>query len=84
LEKGDVIAGERLEKSEKFLIVDLLFDYDIKITTETTLQLYAGVKNVFNQMQKEHDSGQYRDAGYIYGPCQPRTINLGIKLGNIF
>jgi len=40
LENGDVIAGERLERSEAFLITDLLFSYDFKLTRETTLQLY--------------------------------------------
>jgi outer membrane receptor for ferrienterochelin and colicins len=81
---GDVIAGERLERSEHFLITDLLFAYDFHLTKEATLQVYAGVKNIFNQTQAEHDRGVFRDAGYIYGPCQPRMLNFGIKIGNIF
>lgn len=81
---GDVIAGERLEKSEVFLIVDWLFSYEINLDNETEIQFYTGVKNLFNQSQKAHDRGIFRDAGYIYGPCQPRTINIGIKFGNIF
>jgi outer membrane receptor for ferrienterochelin and colicins len=81
---GDVIAGERLEQSELFLIVDLLCSYTFHLTDETELQFYAGVKNLFNQTQREHDRGIFRDAGYIYGPCQPRTINIGIRFGNIF
>ncbi len=84
LENGDVIAGERLEKSEQFLISDLMFSYNFKLSQETTFQIYAGVKNLSNQTQLTHDSGMFRDAGYIYGPCQPRTINLGIRIGNIF
>jgi outer membrane receptor for ferrienterochelin and colicins len=84
LNNGEVIAGERLEESEDFLIVDLLFNYKFKLTKESSLELYAGMKNIFNQTQKEHDKGVFRDAGYIYGPCQPGTINLGIKIGNIF
>ncbi len=84
LENGDVIAGEQLERSEAFLITDLLFSYDFKITRETTLQVYAGIKNLLNQTQAYHDSGVFRDAGYFYGPCQPRTFNFGIKIRNIF
>lgn len=84
LENGDVIAGERLERSEHFLIADLLFSYDFKLTKETTLQVYAGIKNIFNKTQAHHDSGVFRDAGYIYGPCQPRTFNLGVRIGNLF
>jgi outer membrane receptor for ferrienterochelin and colicins len=81
---GDVIEGERLEKSEQFLIFGLRLAYDFKLTDETKLQLYGGVQNIFNQSQLYHDSGMYRDAGYIYGPCKPRTINIGIKIGNLF
>lgn len=83
IENGDVITGERLERSEDFFIIDLLFKHDFKLTKEVKIQIYTGIKNVFNQTQKKHDSGMFRDAGYIYGPCQPRTFNLGIKLGNI-
>jgi outer membrane receptor for ferrienterochelin and colicins len=38
------------------------------------------VKNILNQFQDDFDSGVFRDAGYVYGPRQPRTINVGIKL----
>ncbi len=82
IENGDIIEGERLERSENFFIVDILFSYDIPLSNETDLQLYAGIKNLFNQTQRAHDRGLYRDAGYIYGPCKPRTINFGLKIGN--
>lgn len=83
LENEDVIAGERLETSEAFFIVDLLFSYNFKLSDETTLQLYAGVKNILNQTQAELDSGMFRDAGYIYGPSQPFTLNFGLRIGNL-
>ena len=47
------------------------------------MQLYTGVKNIFNQFQDDFDKGAYRDAGYIYGLCQPRTINIGIKISKL-
>jgi outer membrane receptor for ferrienterochelin and colicins len=81
---GDVIEGERLEKTEKFLIFDFRLAYTLPISDEIAMQFYGGVQNIFNQTQKNHDSGVYRDAGYIYGHCQPRTLNLGIKFGNVF
>jgi len=28
------------------------------------------------------DKGTYRDSGYFYGPTQPRTYFIGIKLLN--
>jgi outer membrane receptor for ferrienterochelin and colicins len=81
---GDVIEGERLEKTEKFLVFGFRVAYTLPLSEEASLQFYGGVQNIFNQTQRHYDSGIYRDAGYIYGPCQPRTINLGIKFGNIF
>jgi outer membrane receptor for ferrienterochelin and colicins len=82
LKKGEVISGERLEKSETFMIIDFMLKYTFNLSKETKLQVYSGVRNVFNQLQVQHDSGMFRDAGYIYGPCQPRTINFGLKIGN--
>ncbi|MGD9328487.1 MAG: TonB-dependent receptor [Cyclobacteriaceae bacterium] len=81
---GDVIEGERLEKSERFLVFGVRLAYTQPISKAASLQFYGGVDNLFNQTQAHHDSGIYRDAGYIYGPCQPRTINFGLKFGNIF
>jgi outer membrane receptor for ferrienterochelin and colicins len=78
---GDVIEGERLEHSEPFLIFGLRVAYDIPISL-ANLQIYGGVQNIFNKLQENHDSGAYRDAGFIYGPCQPRTINLGLKISS--
>ncbi len=78
---GDVIVGEKLETSKAFVTTDLSVSYDFNIlhNNQTKLQVYAGVKNLFNQFQDDYDKGVYRDAGYIYGPRQPRTVNFGIK-----
>ncbi len=82
MNEGDVIVGEELVKSKSFLTADFQISYDIDINKnhETELQLFAGVKNIFNQYQDDFDKGVFRDAGYVYGPRQPRTINFGIKL----
>ncbi len=82
IESGDVIKNERLEKTEDFFVFDLLLSYTFSLTKETKLQVYAGAKNILNQTQLHHDSGKYRDAAYVYGPCKPRTFNIGIKLSN--
>ncbi len=84
IDNGDIIEGEALKKADGFIVADILFSYDIHFGNETEMQFYAGVKNIFNQIQKDYDRGVYRDAGYIYGPSLPRTINFGIKFGNIF
>lgn len=35
-----------------------------------------------NAFQKDLDKGGYRDSGYFYGPTQPRTYFVGIKITN--
>ncbi len=83
--EGDVIVGEILVKSKKFLTADLMVSYDFNLdkNNESKIQIYMGIKNMFDQFQSDYDKGVYRDAGYIYGPSQPRTINIGIKLSKL-
>ena len=54
--------------------------YDFKLYSSFSLQINAGVQNIFNSFQNDFDSGADRDSGYIYGPTLPRTFFLGIKL----
>ena len=44
------------------------------------LELYGGVKNMFNAYQDDFDIGKNRDSNFVYGPAQPRTFFIGIKL----
>ncbi len=83
---GDVIEGERLEHSERFLVFGFRIAYGLPVLTETNLQIYAGVDNLFNQTQETqatHDKGIFRDAAYIYGPW-PRMLNFGVKFSNVW
>lgn len=82
--RGDIISGEILYKSTDFIVADFLVSHDIHFSNEVEMQFYAGIKNIFNQMQRDYDKGEFRDAGYVYGPAQARTINFGIKFGNLF
>lgn len=66
---------------------DPFFDFGLKIQHThkincAKMQLYAGIKNIFNSYQNDFDSGIDRDPGYVYGPTLPRTIYVGIKIGN--
>ena len=54
--------------------------YEVKAYDSFSVQLNAGVQNIFNSFQDDCDSGADRDSGYIYGPTLPRTIFFGIKL----
>lgn len=71
-----------LRKSERFFELGVKIKYNIKLNG-ATLQLYSGIKNMFNAYQNDFDRGIDRDPGYIYGPGTPRTIYAGLKIGNI-
>lgn len=71
-----------LRKSNSFIEFSMKFRYNIKLNG-AKLQLYTGMKNIFNAYQDDFDEGIDRDAGYIYGPQNPRTIYFGIKIGNL-
>ena len=60
--------------------INLKATYDIKLFNYATLQLNAGILNIFNAFQKDFDQGPERDSGYIYGPMMPRSIFAGFKL----
>lgn len=76
----DPEEGE-LRKSDRFFDLGFKMRYNIKING-ATLQLYTGMKNIFNSYQDDFDSGIDRDPGYIYGPANPRYIYFGLKIGN--
>lgn len=63
-----------------FFDVNMKISYDFRIFNHSTLQVNAGVQNVFNSYQKDFDKGYLRDSGYIYGPTMPRSIFAGVKL----
>ncbi len=79
---GDVIEGERLETSDMFFNMGLKLSYDLKIGKKFNIKIHAGVQNILDQTQHDHDSGIYRDAGYIYGPHKSRTITYGLELSS--
>jgi outer membrane receptor for ferrienterochelin and colicins len=76
----DPETGE-LRKSDPFFDLGSKIHYDIKLNG-ASLQLFAGIKNIFNSFQSDFDSGIDRDPAYIYGPVSPRNVYFGIKIGN--
>ncbi len=71
-----------LRTSPSFFDLGLKVRYNIKING-ATLQLFGGIKNIFNSYQSDFDTGINRDPGYIYGPAEPRSIYFGLKIGNL-
>ena len=63
-----------------FFDMNLKISYDFSLYKFITLQLNAGIQNIFNAYQRDFDRGKERDSGYIYGPSMPRSYFAGAKL----
>ena len=70
-----------LRESEPFLDMGLTVKRTLRLGS-TNVALFAGVRNILNAYQRDFDTGVNRDPGYMYGPGQPRTIQLGLRVGN--
>jgi len=85
--EGDVPtdqAGEpipQLEESPWFADWDASVAYRWDLKNNMYIKPFLGIKNILNSYQSDFDKGDGRDAGYVYGPRQPRTIYGGIKGG---
>ncbi|HML83824.1 MAG TPA: TonB-dependent receptor, partial [Bacteroidales bacterium] len=71
---------DRLEKTPNFFDAGFKVTYNALKFAGMTAEVYCGIKNVFNSIQTDFDSGVYRDSKYIYGPRDPRTLFFGIKI----
>ena len=65
-----------------FFDLNLKLNYTFVLNDHIKLQLNGGVQNLFNAFQKDLDKGGFRDSGYFYGPTQPRTYFIGVKITN--
>ncbi len=75
------IEHNELKHTSRFFDLAVKLAYNFKFGKGLTLQLNGGVQNIFNSFQKDFDKGMDRDAGYMYGPGLPRTVFMGIKIG---
>lgn len=73
------ITKDELVYTPDFFDFNVKFNYTIPLTNNLSMQVNAGVKNIFNAFQEDLDSGGYRDSGYFYGPTAPRTYFAGVK-----
>ena len=47
------------------------------------IEIFGGIKNIFDSYQKTFDLGKNRDSNFIYGPNLPRTLFVGIRLKSL-
>ena len=76
------IAKDEMVRTPHFFDFNTKVAYTFVLREHMKLQLNAGVQNIFNAFQNDLDKGTYRDSGYFYGPTQPRTFFMGIKIFN--
>lgn len=74
------IDQDKLKHTPHFFDFNLKASYDFKIVKKINLQVNGGVQNIFDSRQKDYDKGEFRDSKYFYGPTQPRTFFIGVKL----
>ena len=73
--KDEIIESETFSN----LSIKIGRDFSLK-NLGTIIEIYGGLKNIFNSYQTNFDIGKNRDSNFIYGPGNPRTLFVGIKL----
>lgn len=72
-----------LNNSQDFLDFNLRFSKDFHVNDNFKIDVFSGVKNLFNSYQDDFDVGPTRDSDYIYGPAMPRSVFIGVKVGSL-
>lgn len=75
-----VIPVDKVVRTSDFFDLEMKLAYDLVVGKEVTLQLNAGIRNLFDAYQSDFDRGPDRDSGYIYGPGTPRSCFAGVRL----
>ncbi|MBN1131832.1 MAG: TonB-dependent receptor [Bacteroidales bacterium] len=67
--------------SKSFNEINIKLGYTFPLNTiDSGIEIYGGIKNLTNTYQNDFDNYRNRDSNYIYGPSEPRTVYIGIKL----
>ena len=71
-------------ETPSFTELSLRAAYTLEIPkVSTSLELFAGIKNITNSYQDDFDIGKNRDSDYIYGPRAPRSVFAGLKIKSL-
>ncbi|MCC8087717.1 MAG: TonB-dependent receptor [Rikenellaceae bacterium] len=73
------IEEDTEKKTRGFIDIGIRFAYTFRLSGFCDIELNAGIKNIFDQFQKDIDRGPFKDAGYVYGPSFPRMYFFGVK-----
>ncbi len=70
--------------SPAFAEVGIKTGYTVEFNrVNSGIEVYAGVKNLFNAYQNDFDSGKNRDSNYVFGPGAPRTYFMGLRIKSL-
>lgn len=76
------IAKDEMVHTPRFFDFSVKANYTFVLNDRLKITLNGGVQNLFNAFQSDLDKGTFRDSGYFYGPTQPRTYFIGVKIFN--
>lgn len=79
---ADNFKTDAFVTSNPFSEISLRAAYTIHLhgKYESDIEVFGGVKNIFDAFQDDFDIGKNRDSNYIYGPGMPRTFFIGVKI----
>ena len=86
VQHGAHTTPEGIEIADSEVITPSFWDFGLKLgytfrlSDVISLEVNAGVKNIFDSYQRDIDRGAGRDSAYIFGPSLPRTYFFGVKL----
>ena len=82
--EGTGQALDEYTSSPSFTELSLRLGYSFEIPNiDTGMEVFAGVKNLTNDYQKDFDLGKNRDSNYVYGPGAPRTVFVGLRIKSL-
>lgn len=82
--EGTGQAEDEYFTSPAFTEVGLRLGHTFDLTkVNTGLELFGGVKNIFDSYQDDFDISKNRDSNYIYGPSLPRTFFIGLRIKSL-
>lgn len=67
-------------RTPTYFDASLRLTYTFRMIDRISLDVTAGMENIFNSYQRDFDTGSNRDSGYIYGPALPRSLTVGASV----
>lgn len=82
---GSMVVPHVIEPQSEYTILKRtqpFLDQMVKVSwkpmgTKNSIELHAGIQNIWNSFQRDFDRGAQRDALYTYGPLRPRSVFFG-------